>query len=252
MSSLIPATCPTPATRTDSPLISSFSPMRCSAESSSGRRAERRPQQARQAPNAGLRSSTGDVASGKAAAGPAVGDRRFTGRSPLGAEGLGLLVALPLVAGPILFIASAEHGVRFGAHAASASLLGLAALAAFVVVVVKTSHSNAWLRVLAAGWVVYLTVALAFSAVTPAPAIGLTIASGAFLLAGLSTRHSSGPDAHTRPSAVLPKWDIPARRPQPPSWALAVTGLSRARLSVTGVLAPFPVSTSVLAGFVRS
>jgi hypothetical protein len=162
----------------------------------------------------------------------------------------GLLVALPLVAGPILFIASAEHGVRFGAHAASASLLGLAALAAFVVVVVKSSDSRAWLRVLAAGWVVYLTVALAFSTLTPAPVIGLTIASSAFLLAGLLTR-SRGSAVHPRPSTVLPKWDIPARAAATAVLVLAVTGLSRALgPSVTGVLAPFPVSTSVLAGFV--
>ena len=131
----------------------------------------------------------------------------------------GLLVALPLVAGPILFIASAEHGVRFGAHAASASLLGLAALAAFVVVVVKTSDSRAWLRVLAAGWVVYLTVALAFSTVTPAPVIGLTIASSAFLLAGLLTR-SRGPARSPAAAArCCPNGTSPRGLPQPPSWS---------------------------------
>lgn len=162
----------------------------------------------------------------------------------------GLLVALPLVAGPILFIASAEHGVRFGAHAASASLLGLAALAAFVVVVAKTSHSRAWLKVLAAGWLVYLMVALSFSTVTPAPAIGLTIAAGAFLLAGLLTR-SRAPTPDTRQRTALPKWDIPARAVATAALVLAVTGLSTVLgPSVTGVLAPFPVSTSVLAGFV--
>jgi hypothetical protein len=167
-----------------------------------------------------------------------------------GPRASGLLVALPLVAGPILFIASAEHGARFGAHAASASLLGLAALAAFVVVVVKTSRSRAWLKVLASGWLVYLTVALAFSTVTPAPALGLTVAAGAFLLAGLLTR-DRGAALDGRPSSTLPKWDIPARAVATAALVLAVTGLSAALgPAVTGVLAPFPVSTSVLAGFV--
>ncbi len=162
----------------------------------------------------------------------------------------GLLIALPLVAGPILFIASAEHGARFGAHAASASLLGLAALASFVVVVARTSHTRAWLKVLAAGWLVYLVVALAFSRVTPAPAVGLTVAAGAFLLAGLLTRNRA-PSLQTRRSATLPKWDIPARALATAVLVLAVTGMSAAvGPSVTGVLAPFPVSTSVLAGFV--
>jgi uncharacterized membrane protein (GlpM family) len=50
----------------------------------------------------------------------------------------GILVAFPIVAGPILLITSLEHGTRFGARAASASLLGLVSLAVFVV-------SFAWL-----------------------------------------------------------------------------------------------------------
>jgi len=43
----------------------------------------------------------------------------------------GLLVALPVVAGPILFITYLEHGAPFVARAASASLLGLVSLAVF-------------------------------------------------------------------------------------------------------------------------
>jgi len=162
----------------------------------------------------------------------------------------GLLIALPLVAGPILFIASAEHGARFGAHAASASLLGLAALAAFVVVVARASHQRAWLKVLSAGWLAYLIVALAFSRITPAPAVGLAVAASAFLLAGLLTR-DRGPTPRMQRTAALPKWDIPARAAATAILVLAVTGMSAALgPSVTGVLAPFPVSTSVLAGFV--
>jgi hypothetical protein len=42
-----------------------------------------------------------------------------------GPEPAGALVALPIVAGPILFITYLDHGRRFVSRAASASLLGL-------------------------------------------------------------------------------------------------------------------------------
>jgi len=160
----------------------------------------------------------------------------------------GILVALPLVAGPILLIADAEHGVRFAARAASASLLGLAALAAFVVVVAKLSRSRGWMLALAAGWLVYLAVALALSTVTPAPAIGLALAAGAFGLAGLLTHGGAGLTGVI--DVDWPKWDIPARATATAVLVLLVTGLSAALgPALTGVLAPFPVATSVVAGF---
>ena len=62
-----------------------------------------------------------------------------------GYEVAGLLVALPLVAGPILMIADLQRGSRFGARAASASLLGLVALASFVVVFAHVSRRRGWL-----------------------------------------------------------------------------------------------------------
>jgi hypothetical protein len=46
----------------------------------------------------------------------------------------GLLGGLPVVAGPILLVETLLHGHDFGADAAAGTLLGLAALTAFVVV----------------------------------------------------------------------------------------------------------------------
>ncbi|MEV6932252.1 hypothetical protein AB0M46_48255 [Dactylosporangium sp. NPDC051485] len=48
-----------------------------------------------------------------------------------GAQVAGVLVALPIVAGPILLIACLEHGPAFGARAAASALLGLVSLALF-------------------------------------------------------------------------------------------------------------------------
>ncbi|WP_239127643.1 hypothetical protein [Asanoa siamensis] len=46
----------------------------------------------------------------------------------------GTLVALPIVAWPILFITCPEQGARIGAPAATAALLGLAPLAWFALI----------------------------------------------------------------------------------------------------------------------
>jgi hypothetical protein len=96
-----------------------------------------------------------------------------------GHEVSGLLVALPLVAGPILLITTLQHGAHFGAGVATASLLGLVALGLFAVVFARTSQRRGWLVALLVGWLAFLLVALAFSTVAIPAGIGLVLASAA-------------------------------------------------------------------------
>jgi hypothetical protein len=168
-----------------------------------------------------------------------------------GHEISGLLVALPLVAGPILLITELEHGAHFAARAASASLLGLVALASFVVVFARVAHvvrARAWPIAVASGWIAFLAVALAFGATTIAAGVGLALAVGAFALAPLLLPHD--PYVADAPIAALPAWDLPARAA---ATALLVLGLTGAAAglgpTLTGVLTPFPVSNTVLAAF---
>jgi hypothetical protein len=167
-----------------------------------------------------------------------------------GHEVAGLLVALPLVAGPILLITDLQRGARFGAAAAGASLLGLVALASFVVVFARVARTHGWLLAVAAGWVAFLAVALAFSIAHVPALIGLALAFGAFALAPVAMP----PDPHfdeDMPDSELPAWDLPARAV---ATALLVLGLTGAAGGLgprlTGVLTPFPISTTVLAAFV--
>ena len=51
----------------------------------------------------------------------------------------GVLGGLPVVAGPILLVLALVHGRAFGADAAAGTLLGLCALATFVVVYGRVS-----------------------------------------------------------------------------------------------------------------
>jgi hypothetical protein len=113
----------------------------------------------------------------------------------------GVLGGLPVVAGPILLVETLLHGRGFGADAAAGTLLGLAALSAFVVVYGRV----------AAG---------------PPPAL-----------------------AAVRP----PWWDLPARALGALGLVLTLTALSGALgAHLSGLLAPFPIITSVLAVFTQA
>lgn len=165
-----------------------------------------------------------------------------------GHEVSGLLVALPLVAGPILLITELEHGRHFAADTAAASLLGLVALASFVVVFAQVARRAGWLGAVLAGWVAFLAVALAFGQASIPAGVGLVLAAGAFALA--PSLLPADPHEQDSPIAKLPAWDLPARAV---ATALLVLGLTGAAAglgpTLTGVLTPFPVSNTVLAAF---
>ncbi|MCR6486875.1 hypothetical protein M8542_29005 [Amycolatopsis sp. OK19-0408] len=157
----------------------------------------------------------------------------------------GLLVALPLVAGPILLITYLEHGPAFVARAASASLLGLVSLAAFAVVFARVARARAWPGTLLVGWLVCLSLdlALAFAPVPGWLALGFALAA-----AWVATRLLPAP-GELRP-VILPWWDLPARAVVTAGLVLAVTAAAgRLGPDLTGVLAPFPTALSVVAVF---
>ncbi|WP_328941881.1 hypothetical protein OG259_09645 [Streptomyces sp. NBC_00250] len=178
----------------------------------------------------------------------------------------GTLVVLPIVAGPILFIAHLEHGREFTADAASASLLGLVSLALFLVVFQASARrfagsriAPAWACALLIGWASCLA-ADAVLAVREIPA--LLALCGAVSATAWATRISAhgrspgggrprrGAAPASSPALVPPWWDLPARGVVTGLLVLAVTG-GAARLGpeLTGVLAPFPIATSVVAVF---
>jgi hypothetical protein len=166
-----------------------------------------------------------------------------------GHEVAGLLVALPLVAGPILLITELEHGRHFAAGAAAASLLGLVALVSFVLVFAHVARRAGWLGAVLAGWAAFVAVALAFGQASIPAGFGLALAFAAFALAPRLL--PADPHEQDVPLAGLPGWDLPARAV---ATALLVLGLTGAAAGLgprlTGVLTPFPVSNTVLAAFV--
>lgn len=166
-----------------------------------------------------------------------------------GASLTGMLVALPVVAGPILLVAHLEHGAAFSAAAARSALLGLVSLAVFAVAFARLASRLAWPGTLALSWVACLAVDVLLVRWHVGPAPGLV---AALLGCAVGTRLLPRVDDDAPAAAPAPpSWDLPARAGATAALVLAVTGAA-ATLgpAVTGVLAPFPIASSVVAAFV--
>lgn len=161
----------------------------------------------------------------------------------------GLLGGLPVVAGPILLVETLLHGRDFGADAAAGTLLGLAALTAFVVVYGRVATTAAPIPSLLCGWSAFLVGAAVLSPLQPPPALSLLLVAACF---GLGLRLL--PPALPAPAiAPPPWWDIPARALAALGLVLALTQVSGALgPHLSGLLAPFPIVTGVLAVFTQA
>jgi hypothetical protein len=170
----------------------------------------------------------------------------------------GTLVALPIVAGPILGITCIEHGQAFAAKAASASLLGLVSLALFAVVfarLCRAPRTGHWAVTLVLAWLVCLVADLALARLPSPPLVSLCLsfaatACGARALSRTEERGGTGVLDRARELPSPPWWDLPARAGATALLVAAVT-TAAAHLgpALTGVLAPFPIGTSVVATF---
>jgi uncharacterized membrane protein (GlpM family) len=159
----------------------------------------------------------------------------------------GAIGGFPVVVGPILFFFALEQGTDFAAHAALRSLWGMLPFGVFCLTL-----SWAGLRLglglsMVLGWAVFVLISWLGLQGTPnlTSAALLAAASGAGARFGLPKDRRQG-DRAARPS----NWDIPLRMSVTVCLVLAVTGVARALgPEWSGVLAAFPVATSILAGF---
>jgi hypothetical protein len=162
----------------------------------------------------------------------------------------GILGGLPVVAGPILVVLTLVHGRAFGAEAAAGTLLGLAALTLFVVVYGRASERFGPMRCLLAGWAAFLLGVAFLRLLDLAPAVSLILVSAGFV-AGLALLPA--PAATPTVAAALPWWDLPGRALAALALVVALTAASGALgPHLSGLLAPFPIITSVLAVFTHA
>jgi hypothetical protein len=166
----------------------------------------------------------------------------------LGHRAGGLVGGLPIVAAPILLIYAVEHGAPFAARAAQGTVLGIVSLVGFSVAYAEVGRRAAWPLALLAGWGAFLLLTLLF-ATRPLP-LELSGAIAAVAVAGASrvlARRASRP-ADPRGGDLL-RWRLLAT-------AAMVLALTTAAGSLdpwlSGLLAPFPIITAVLAAFTQA
>lgn len=165
-----------------------------------------------------------------------------------GATVAGVLVGLPLISAPVVFLLALEHGTAFGAQSAIGVLVGLVPLATFYLMYGLLAPRRTWPVCAVTAWCGYAVVALALRDVTLG-AVPAFAAAVTFLLLVLALL--PGPSDGSPPPPA-PRWDIPLRMITATAVVLTLTGLARTLgPRVSGLLAPFPVNGAVLSIFTQ-
>jgi hypothetical protein len=162
----------------------------------------------------------------------------------------GLVGGLPVVAGPILLVYALAHGREFAAGAAAGTLLGLVSLICFVVVYGRLAGRLSWSVSMLSGWLAFALATVVFNVLTPPLGVALGLVALA-LAAGLAALPR--PVWISREHAPPPSWDLPLRAACALALVLALTAVSGwLGPQLSGLLAPFPVITTVLATFTHA
>jgi hypothetical protein len=161
----------------------------------------------------------------------------------------GVVGGLPVVAGPILLVLAVTHGRHFGSDAARASSLGLVSLTTFVLVYGLLCRRRSWKLALPLGWTAFLAMTGALSGISVSTIASLGLAVSSFLVA-LAVLPAPAP---VHAAGASPPWDLPVRAVTAATMVFALTAASSALGShLSGLLAPFPIITSVLAAFTHA
>lgn len=162
----------------------------------------------------------------------------------------GLVAGLPVVAGPIVLVYALAHGGDFAARAAAGTLLGLVSLVCFVVVYAHLAERVSWTLSMLAGWTAFAAATAAFSAVSVPAGAALALALGS-LAVGLAALPKPG--AAPVPGASPPGWDLPLRAACAIALVLCLTAVAGwLGPQLSGLLAPFPIISTVLATFTHA
>ena len=159
----------------------------------------------------------------------------------------GILVTIPIVAGPILLIICLEHGPAFAARAAAASTLANVALAVFALALIITVDRMPWWVAMTITWALVMLTDLGLASIVVPAWLALPVA--VLALHGVQYVLRRQPDDRVS-TTRLPWWDLPARAIATAALVLTVTWLAEvAGPNLSGVLAPFPIALSVVCAF---
>ena len=124
-------------------------------------------------------------------------------------------------------------------------------LAVFTVVFAWCSRRTGWVGSLAAAWLATLALDLGLARLDVSAFAAFAVVLAAAWLALRAFPPSPAEPASATP--VWPWWDLPGRALATAGLVVAVTtGAATLGPAMTGVLAPFPIATSVVAAFVHA
>jgi hypothetical protein len=161
----------------------------------------------------------------------------------------GIVIAIPIVAGPVLLVLAIDHGRVFVERAATGALLGIVAVCGFCL---SFDRATAWgvVAAVTASWLTYAALAVPLARVQAPPFAGLLVALSA-IAATQAVMRRPPPAAGTALGPLEPPaWDLWARAGATLVLVVALTTAAGALgPGLSGVLTPFPVATTVVAAF---
>ena len=158
----------------------------------------------------------------------------------------GWLAGLPLTSGPVSLFIALEQGSDFASQTAVGMLVGMMAFVAFCIGMARVGHRRTWSLALVGGFACYLVVEAAVFQWRPPFLWAVAVCA-----AGVAVGVAAMPRNVAKPAPSQPPWwDIPLRMVVATTLVVLLTGLApRLGPMAVGLLSPFPVFVSVLAGF---
>jgi len=162
----------------------------------------------------------------------------------------GVVAGLPVIAGPILFVLTLQHGSTFAGRAAVGVLLGMVGLATFVLAYVAVARWRSWPSAVVAGYAAFALAVVALRPLSVGAVPALVIACGSLVLTlGLLPRPARVDAAMLAPA----RWDLPFRAACTAIAVVSVTAIATTLgPHLSGLVTTFPIITAVLSVFTHA
>jgi hypothetical protein len=162
----------------------------------------------------------------------------------------GMLSAFPAVVGPVLLILALERGPAFTARAANGTLLGLAALAGFVLAYSGMAPHTRWPVSLAVAWVCTGAIAACIFEWGQGLAFPDGLVAATISVAVAYRLMPPSPASARQPEMTRARRDLPLRMAATAALVVVLTGATELLGPlIGGALAALPILASVLATF---
>jgi hypothetical protein len=160
----------------------------------------------------------------------------------------GLVLGLPVVSGPVSLFLAIEQGEAFARAAATGSLLGLVALAAFCAGFAHAARRGArWPLALLTGYGTHAIVTFALTRLPALETVAALVSCAGIVAAILACPRPRALAHAPRP----PRWDLPGRIVVATAFMVAVTlAAETAGPLLSGVATTFPIMIAVAGPFV--